>query len=170
MTLGSTALTPTSRALATADLDQTIDQVNENNQIATGSEIEEQEQEEISQENINAEWNDCDPGLGAWPRGLCLRHGGSELCGSDAERAAVGGDGGTGIEAASEAVAVAELQQSADQDNCNAQLAILEPGDLEIEADQEQEEIDQENVSVQYGEAIADCRPPVMLMSTRAVR
>ena len=143
-----------SRAQATADLDQTVDQENENSQTATGTEIEEQEQEEISQENINAEWNEWS---GEWEPGqegyayATAEAGYVEVTQNGPLSAATG----TGIEASSEAVAVAELQQSADQDNSNAQLAILEPGE-EVEADQEQDEIDQENVSVQYGEAIAD--------------
>ena len=76
---------------------------------------------------------------------------------------------GTGIEAKSDAVAKAELKQTANQANSNSATAILEPGE-EIEADQEHDEIDQENVNVQYGESVCRCDRRTMLMSIRAGR
>ena len=69
-----------SKAQANADLDQTVDQENTNQQTATGAEIDDEQEtggsdEPSRQENINAEWNELDRGVGAWPRGLCRRHG-----------------------------------------------------------------------------------------------
>ena len=149
-----------SKALAFADLDQTVDQENDNSQTATGSEIgddEEQGQEYISQENINAEWNELTEEWEPGQEGYAYATAESSYV-EVSQSGALTANGGTGIDAESTAIAKAKLEQSADQDNSNSQLAILEagePGD-EIEADQEQEEIEQENVSVQYGEAIAE--------------
>ncbi|NJO33938.1 MAG: hypothetical protein HC869_13155 [Rhodospirillales bacterium] len=128
--------------------------MNENNQIATGSEIEEQEQEDIEQENINAEWNELTEEWEPGQEGYVYATAESSYVEVTQDQALSAGTG-TGIEAESTAIAKAELEQNATQSNGNAQLAILELGE-EIEVDQEQEEIDQENVSVQYGESIAD--------------
>ena len=64
----------------------------------------------------------------------------------------------TGISAESEAMAAADLEQSADQSNSNSQevarplvpTPLLVNGELEVE-DQDQEEIDQDNENQQEG-------------------
>ena len=162
LSAGGNGITATSSAVAVADLTQSLTQNNSNSVNAVGTDLGgglgvEQldglrggQDQTVIQANLNAGFEEEDPGQEAAVAATATS--GSVYVEQDGFVQA----GGNGITATSAAVAVAALEQSADQSNNNSLSATLERPEVGgIRAFQEQSVL-QANVSAQDGEATAD--------------
>ena len=163
LSAGGDGIIATSSAVAVADLSQSVTQDNSNSVAATGTdlgfglgveqaliEVDGGQDQSVSQTNLNVGDEEDDPGQEA--AAYATATSGSVYVQQDGNLTR----GGNGITATSSAVAVAALDQTADQSNSNDLSATpAGPDFVDHTADQEQS-VGQENVSVQAGEATAD--------------
>ena len=144
LTAGGDGITATSSAVAVADLTQSLSQNNSNSVAAVGTFIGGGLQREqldglgggqdqiVIQANLNAGFEEEDPGQEAIASATATS--GSVYVEQDGTLVR----GGNGITATSSAVAVAALEQTADQSNSNSLSATLERPPGVIRAFQEQ--------------------------------
>ena len=164
LSAGGDGIIATSSAVAVADLSQSVTQNNTNSVDAVGTrigsvlggveqaliEVDGGQDQSVDQTNLNVGSEEEDPGQEA--AAYATATSGSVYVQQDGNLTR----GGNGITATSSAVAVAALDQTADQSNSNDLSATIAGPDFTRHIADQEQSVGQENVSVQAGEATAD--------------